>query len=177
MPCSVPRKMKVKASRGRSVPNQTNLERCTSRLGRRCGASSRLAVELTPSAATTRSGALRSTTVISWAGSARLASSAKYSPAGPPPRTPMRIPAPSGEDVGQAVELGRVGDGGQQDQVVAAGLGVAADEVPDRPATGEVAGGDPGREGAGEGVVVAQVGVAGLGVAKGEVALAPQLGS
>ena len=59
----------------------------------------------------------------------------------------MRIPASSGEHVGQAVELGRVGDGGQQDQVVAAGLLVAADEVLDGAAAGEVAGGDPLGEG------------------------------
>src|SRR4029453_3498580 len=122
-------------------------------------------------------GAFRSTPGISWAGSARLASSAKYRPAGPPPRTPMRIPASSGEHVGQAVELGRVGDGGQQDQVVAAGLLVAADEVLDGTAAGGGAGGDPSGEGAGEGVVVAQVGAAAVVVAEGEVALAPQLGA
>src|SRR5262245_10795340 len=51
-----------------------------------------------------------------------------------------------GQDVGQAVELGRVGDGGQQDQVVAAGVLVAADEVLYGPGAGEVAGRDPGRE-------------------------------
>ena len=58
----------------------------------------------------------------------------------------MRIGLPA-EHVGQAVELGRVGDGGQQDQVVAAGVLVAADEVLDGPAAGEVAGGDLGRTG------------------------------
>src|SRR5919108_4878044 len=122
------------------------------------------------------SGALRSTTVTWWAGSARLASSAKYSPAGPPPRTPIRIAAPrSGEHVGQPVELGGVGHGRQQHQVVAAGLLVAADEVPDRAAAGQVAGRDPLGERAGEGVVVAQVGAAGVGVAEGEVALGPEL--
>ena len=51
----VVRKMKVKASRGRSVPNQMNLDRCTSGVGRSWASSSRRAVELTPSAATTRS--------------------------------------------------------------------------------------------------------------------------
>src|SRR5215204_3579775 len=58
------------------------------------------------------------------------------------------------EDVGQAVELGRVGDGGQQDQVITSGILVPTDEILDGPAAAKVAGGD---------------------VAEGEVALAPQL--
>ena len=72
----------------------------------------------------------------------------------------VRSHAQLGEDVGQAVELGRVGDGGQQDQVITSGILVPTDEILDGPPAAKVAGSDLGGERAGEGVVVAQVGVA-----------------
>src|SRR6266508_3583862 len=125
------------------------------------------------------SGGLRSITRTWWPGSAFFMSSAKYSPAGPPPRMPifMATAGSSLEHVGQALELRHVGDGGQQHQVVAPGLLVPAHQVLDHLRRGQVARGDALGEGSGEGVVVAQVGGAALRVrlaAERVVGLPPQ---
>src|SRR6266540_5401324 len=66
------------------------------------------------------SGGLRSITRTSWRGSAFFISSAKYSPAGPPPRMPILMV--SAEHVGQALQLRHVGNRRQQHQVVASRL-------------------------------------------------------
>src|SRR2546423_7140811 len=80
-----------------------------------------------------------------------------------------------GDGLGQPLQLVRVGDGGEEDQLVAALLLVPADEVLNRPRRGQVGGRDPLGEAAGEGVVVAQIVGAALRVAEGEIALAPKL--
>src|SRR5437764_9840692 len=80
-----------------------------------------------------------------------------------------------GDGLGKTLQLGWVGDGGEEDQLVAALLLVAPDEVLHRLRRGQVGGRDPLREGPGEGVVVAQIIGAALRVAEGEVALAPKL--
>ena len=80
------------------------------------------------------SGALRSWTTISWRGSAFLASSAKYRPAGPAPMTSIltAVLRPGRQHVGQAVELLEIGDGRQEHELVAPRLLVAAAQVDDR---------------------------------------------
>src|SRR6266542_2123060 len=126
------------------------------------------------------SGGLRSNTVTSWEGSAFFISMAKYSPAGPPPRTPILTSGPaSREDVGQPGVLREIRDGGKQHQLVAPRLLVSADELLHRLGGGEVRRGDPLGERAGERVVVAQVpgAVFGRVFTEGEVALAPHLGA
>src|SRR6266540_311371 len=139
--------MKVKASTARSAPNHAYLVVCRSRLGS----------ENTTPQPKVASGGLRSITRTWWPGSAFFMSSAKYSPAGPPPRMPifMATAGSSLEHVGQALELRHVGDGGQQHQVVAPGLLVPAHQVLDHLRRGQVARGDALGEGSGEGVVVA----------------------
>src|SRR6266540_1458049 len=130
--------MKVKASTARSAPNHAYLVVCRSRLGS----------ENTTPQPKVASGGLRSITRTWWPGSAFFMSSAKYSPAGPPPRMPIFM-ATAGSS------LDHVGDGGQQHQVVAPGLLVPAHQVLDHLRRGQVARGDALGEGSGEGVVVA----------------------
>src|SRR5919201_5648706 len=125
------------------------------------------------------SGGLRSTIATLWVGSAFLSRIARYRPAGPAPmmRTFTRAPrrgASSRQHLRQPVQLRDVGDGREEDQLVAARLLVAAHEVADGARGGQVAGGDLLGERAGERVVVAQVVGAAILVAEGEVALAPE---
>src|SRR5205807_4232356 len=103
------------------------------------------------------SGALRSRIVTSCPGSAFFIRSPKYSPAGPPPTTTILMPRSSCQDLGQAIGLGEVRHGREEDQFVAAGFLVPPHELTDRGGGGQVPRGHLLRERPGEGVVVAQV--------------------
>ena len=81
---------------------------------------------------------------------------------------------PSRDRLREPAQLREVGDGREQDELVAARLLVAADEVLDGPRAREVLRRNPLRERAGEGVVVPQVLGSAAGVAEAEVALAPE---
>src|SRR6266516_1352942 len=110
------------------------------------------------------SGGFRSITLMSCEGSAFFMSRLKYSPAGPAPRVTMRIgrPSPLGwlpsaQDFGEPVELLEVGHGGEQDQLVTAGLFIATDDVDDGLGSDQVRRGDLLGERPGERVVVTKV--------------------
>ena len=78
------------------------------------------------------SGALRSRIVTSCPGSAFFIRSPKYSPAGPPPTTTILMPRSSCQDLGQAIGLGEVRHGREEDQFVAARFLVPPHELADR---------------------------------------------
>src|SRR5713101_4528680 len=101
------------------------------------------------------SGGLRSITVIWSDGFAFFASRAKYRPAGPPPTTTAFIR--SAHDVRQLVDLVGRGQRGKQDQLIAPGVAIAAQEIDHRVGRREIGRRHLFRKRPGEGVIVAQV--------------------
>src|SRR6202035_4744718 len=120
------------------------------------------------------SGGLRSTTSTSSPGLDFFASSAKYSPDGPPPRTAYRIAL--ADSLGQLVDLLDARDRREQHQLIATGVFITADEVGDRARRGQISCGDLLRKWPGKRVVMPQIFCACIGgaMAEREIAHSPQ---
>src|SRR5260370_746675 len=167
-PWSFRRKMKVKASSGMSLPNQTYFVGCVTTWGVKNSPYVRRARPLMPSAPTIRSAP---------SSSARSRISRPNSSRTPSARQrPWRMLINTLR--GTPVDLLDAGDRGEQPHLTPAGVFAAADEVGDRARRGQISRRDLLCEWPGERVVVPQILCARIGcaIAEREIAHPPQAG-